>query len=164
MTQSKVRKGTRTPAAIVVAAFIVAAGILLASSPYGLGGARTVTSTKTITSAATSMTAIQLHRVTFNETTCMNDYADEWAVTLGNITISQPANATFPFSGPVSFSPAGMAISKIVFTMPDGAYDYNVSKGIAPYVQTGKVNVNGSDVIVQVNDDPLSCGLGGGQG
>jgi hypothetical protein len=46
----------------------------------------------------------QLYEVTFNESTiCYSPslkqwgYADEWAVTLGNATLSQPSNMSFPF-------------------------------------------------------------------
>src|SRR3984885_1962125 len=95
-------------AAIIVAALVVSASVLFASS-YGLGGTRTVTktvisasmTTNLITTTTTSTEApasIRLHEVAFNESGECGAYASTWAVTLGNITIAQPSNATLPIS------------------------------------------------------------------
>jgi|GEM_PF-3434295 len=152
-----------TPAAIIVAALVVSASVLFAVSPYGLG-ARTTTKTVTTTSLATSlititttssaqMSSIQLHKVTFNESgDCGGVYADRWAVTLGNITISQPSNTTYPFSssGGESDTAAGASISKIVFTVPDGTYNYTTYAPADLFPYSGTVNVSGSDVVVQL--------------
>jgi YVTN family beta-propeller protein len=103
-----------------------------------------------------------LHKVIFNESTiCNSQYADRWAITLGDITIIQPSNATLPFRGATNFSPAGEAISKIIFTVPDGAYDWNVSVGTGFGATSGTIDVNGSDVVVQMQAQPPGfCGGG----
>ncbi len=126
----------------------------------------TVTSTSTVVAInRTSVrTTIALHKVVFNESTlCDNQYADRWAVTLGGVTIVQPSNATFPFSGATSFGPVGEAISKITFTVPGGTYDWNVSArtGLGP--ESGTVSVNDTDVVVQMLAQPPGF-CGGGQG
>jgi hypothetical protein len=156
-----------TPMAIIIGALMVSASVLFAVSPYGLGGARTVTKIETTTSiSATMVGLIQLHKVTFNASSlCPSGYADEWAVTLGNIILSEPSNVTFPFSGGELFSSAGQMISKITFTVPDGTYDYNVSKSADAYPASGTVEVHGSDVLIQILEEPATtCGLGGGLG
>jgi hypothetical protein len=114
-----------TSAAIVVAALVVSASILFAVSHYGLGGARTVTKTTTTTAAslmtttttltALSSSSIRLWKVTFNETPFSPEcYPNRWAVTLGNITLSQPSNMPFPFPGySLGVGPSFKAISKI---------------------------------------------------
>jgi hypothetical protein len=98
-----------------------------------------------------------LHKVTFNETgiNCGwgngSSYVSRWYVTLGNVTIVQPSNATVPFPNPnlTIYGDYGM-MSKIIFTVPDGSYPYHVSLGL-----NGTANVNGSNVVIQVNSYPV---------
>jgi hypothetical protein len=160
------KRAIRPSAAIIVASLVISASVLFALSPYGPGGARTTIKTVTTTLATSLVTttaastapvsSIQLHKVTFNESTgCDNSYADRWAVTLENITISQPSSATLPFSGAQGFSEAGKMISKIIFTVPDGIYNYNVSASALTHPFSGTVNVKGSDVVVQLEAEPL---------
>jgi hypothetical protein len=160
------KRRVNTSAAIIVAALIVSATVFLSLSPYGFGPSRNVTemvtttaTSTTTTTARASMSSIQLYEVIFNESALCNSYADEWAVTLGNITLGQPSNMTFPLSRIGSFSPAGQMISKIVFTVPDGTYDFNVSKSADPFPANGTVNVSGSNVVVQIEAEPL-CAFG----
>jgi hypothetical protein len=171
MNQMKQGTNTRISAAIIVAALIVTAGILIAVSPFGLVGERTVTSTVVTTTTSlmtitnlpsTATTTTQLHKVIFNESAvCDNDYPDRWAVTLADITISQPANVTFPFSKGAQFGSAGEAVSKIVFTMPDGTYNWNVSALTSLVPASGTIGVNGSDVEIQIQVEPPGfCGGG----
>ncbi len=141
-------KGVRpSSAALIVAALLVSASVLVAASPYGLGGERTTTKTETTASTVTA-SSIQLHKVTFNETGLYcggsGAYANEWAVTMDKITLVQPSNATLPFHDERPDGPAYKAISTITFTVPDGVYYFNDSFG----GQGGPVNVNGSNVVV----------------
>ncbi len=148
-------RGLGLPAAIIIAGLIVSASILFAASPYGLVGAKTVTITETSTSTEESGSAT-LHKVVFNETgihcswSGEPSYISRWYVTLGNVTIVQPSNATLPFPGPDAsiYGEYGM-ISKIVFTVPDGSYQYHGSLGL-----NGTVDVNGSDVVIPVYSYP----------
>jgi hypothetical protein len=151
------KKGVRTTAlAIVIAGLAISASVLFAASSYRLGVTRTVTETATSTVAPSS---IQLHKVTFNETGINCGwgpglaYIDMWYVTLGNVTIGQPSNATLPFPDRpgAGYAPLYAMTSKIIFTVPDGSYRYHVSLGPLG----GTVNVNGSDVAIQVNSYPL---------
>jgi len=153
-----------TPAAIIIAALVVSASVLFAFS-HGLGPARTVTETITTTST-TQPSSIQLHKVTFNESgECGGAYIDRWAVTLGNVTIRQPSNATLTVSGikgiEVTAAPVYKLISKIIFTVPDGTYQYDVTSlaPMAPY--KGTVSVNGSDVVIQLEGPEISCAYTG---
>jgi len=126
--------------------------VLQAVTSSGVYGTNTETVTVTTT---TSFPSIQLHKVTFNETgeSCGYGgiyYLDKWDVTLGNITIGQPSNVTLPLSGNGLASPIYKMISTITFTVPDGSYPFHVSSliSVAPY--EGMVDVNGSDVVVQI--------------
>jgi hypothetical protein len=148
----------------VVAALVI--GLLVgAAATYALAGAslgRTTTTTLPPITSTTTATAsqqiadvssIQLHKVTFNETgDCGGVYADRWAVTMGNITTSQPSNMTYPFPsfGGESDTAAGALISKIVFTVPDGTYNYTTYAPASLFPFSGTVDVNGSDVVVQL--------------
>ncbi len=152
--------------ATIIAALIVSAGIAFAASPYGLGGAKTVTvtATTTTTTSTTPPTSIVLHKVTFNESgACGGVYASKWAITIGNITITQPWNATLPISYGIGsvFEASGTfkMISQIVFTLPDGGYRYDISGGLSTSdgLSNGTVLVNGSDAIVPVEGPYISC-------
>jgi hypothetical protein len=132
--------------------------------------------TTTITSAAGNA-SVQLHEVTFNESGECGAYASNWAVTLttllpvssdhppfdtpyaviGNVTITQPSNATLPLN--TAGGSAGGAykmISKIVFTVPDGVYEYDVTSFWDFSPPGGMVYVNGSDVVVQLVGPEMS--------
>jgi hypothetical protein len=152
------KRGIGTSAAIIIAAIIISAG-LFATDFDGLGVTRTLTRVVTSTVAASS---IPLHEVTFNETGsgCGNYapgppiykiyYVPSWYATLGNITIVQPSNATLPLPVPEGQnSPAFAAISKIIFTVPDGSYSYHVALG-QDGSYNGTVVVNGSDMVIQI--------------
>jgi hypothetical protein len=153
-------RGSGVSVAVVIAALVVSAGALFAAS-MGIGATRTTTETTTTTVARASLS---LHTVTFNETgtgcggygrqpTYAINYAPRWYVTLGNLTIVQPSNATLPFpGGPGVNRPVYAMISKIVFTVPDGSYPYFVSLGNDPGndAYTGTVVVTGADAVVQV--------------
>ena len=134
---------TSTAAAVIIAALMISVSIFY----VGLGGARTETVTTTV-----APSSIQLHKVTFNDTGLYCNgvsYVSPWAVTLGKITIAQPSNATLPLSGAYSESSAYYLISKIVFTVPNGSYNYTVIPSeLMP--ASGTVNVNGSDSIVEL--------------
>lgn len=139
--------------AIIVAALIIAVGILIAFSAYGPGARTTLT-----TSAP-----LQLHTVVFDETGygCGSQtlYAESWAVTLDGVTIVQPSNATLPVSGSEASS-AFQSIHTITFTLPDGIYDYNVSSSSGPLLPSqsrGAVTVNGSDVAINLDFPEGSC-------
>jgi hypothetical protein len=146
----KVSVGT-IAAAIVIAGVVVSAGSLFVASSN-----REVTRTVTQT-ASTGLGSIMLYKVIFNETgiNCGwgngSSYVSRWYVTLGNVTIVQPSNATLPFPDPnlTIYGDYGM-ISKIIFTVPDGSYLYYGSFGL-----NGIANVNGSNVVIQVNSYPV---------
>jgi hypothetical protein len=160
MDAERPTRGSGVSVAVGVAALVVSAGALFAAS-MGIGATRTITETTTTTVAPTSLS---LHTVTFNETgtgcggygrkpTYAVNYAPRWYVTLGNLTVVQPSNATLPFpDGPGVNRPVYGMISKIVFTVPDGSYPYYVSLGNDPGndTYTGTVVVNGADAVVQV--------------
>jgi hypothetical protein len=137
-------------ATIIVAAVLVSAGLLVATF-NALGSAKTVTVTEPGSTTVAS-SSVTLHEVTFNETgsdcTAGHVYDSEWYVTLANVTIVQPSNATLPFpnSGVGYYAGKFGMISKIIFTVPDGTYPYHASLGAL----NGTVTVNGSNVVVQV--------------
>jgi hypothetical protein len=71
----------------------------------------------------------------------------------------QPSNMPFPFPNTgITSGPSFQSISKIVFTLPDGTYDYNISRSAGPVPASGTVDVNGSDVTVQFEAEPVCNG------
>jgi hypothetical protein len=146
--------------ALLIAVIIVSGSITFLVTKTRAGPTSTETITTTVTSTPL-LPPLELHKVVFNETgiSCGGPmlYADSWAVTLGGITIAQPSNATLPVSG--NFDAAQFqSIHTIIFTMPDGRYDYNVTTtGNPPSPQRGSVTVNGSDQVVQLNFPQIPC-------
>lgn len=141
--------------AIIIAALEVSASIVYAASSHDPGTARTLT--RTVTESA-ALSSSQLHKVTFNDTgeSCGGIlYVSPWAVAMGNITIAQPSNVTLPLSGVESESGVYNTISKIIFTVPNGSYNYNVTSGSLLMPYSGTVNVNGADVVVELYQ--ISC-------
>ena len=144
------RKGIRKSIAMIVGALVVSASLLFVVSFNVLGVIH-----KVVTSSTPS------YKVTFNETgsgcgsygagpTFKIDYVPSWYVTLGNITMVQPSNATLPLPNPEGQnSPNFASISKITFRVPNGSYPYHVSLG-QDGSYNGTVVVDGSDVAVQI--------------
>ncbi len=138
----------------LVAAAMVAAGLLVSTSILYAAFNRGPVATTTVTQTAAAATL--LHKVIFNETgihcswSGQPSFISRWYVTLGEVTIVQPSNATLPFPDPgvSTYGDYGM-ISKIVFTVPDGTYQYHGSLGL-----NGTAVVNGSDVVIQVYSYP----------
>lgn len=150
----------------VLAALVI--GLLIgAGATYGLGAAilsRTDTLTTTALSTSlitTTVTSVQLYKVTFNETGgCAGpnspDYYGKWYVTMDNITIVQPSNVTLSqIVNPVEGRDGQQykEISTIVFTVPDGNYSYYASDGLGATFH-GFVAVSGSDEVVPIMTGP----------
>lgn len=123
-----------TTVAILVVASL-GAGYLLASNnqPPGTTHSASTSASHPVATSTPNTVSIQLHKVTFNETGLYcggsGAYASEWAVTMDNITIVQPSNATLPFHDEKPSSPSYKAISTITFTVPDGVYYFNDTFG-----------------------------------
>jgi hypothetical protein len=168
-------------AALVIGLLVGAAATYTLAGTQG----RTSTSTTTVISASTTTitsteenASIRLHELTFNESGECGAYASTWAVTLttllypnsehppfdnpppyviGNVTITQPSNATLPIN--TAGGSAGGAykmISKIVFTVPNGIYQYNVTSSWDFAPSGGVIGVNGSDLVVQLAGPAVS--------
>jgi len=104
-----------------------------------------------------------LYEVVFNDTGYCPPppltYPASWAVSLNNKTIVEPPSAGFPLPEQPEFSPAFKIYSTITFSVPDGTYNYTVYPQPVFFLQNGKVVVNGSDVVVQVDVNKI---IGGG--
>ena len=104
-------------------------------------------------SSGKTTTLKSVYEVTFQQNPCNpSDYVSPWAVKLGNETIVKPSNETVSTSGVVSIKsyPNNNTISTIIFSVPDGVYNYAVipSDGFTS-TTSGIVKVNGSDLLVQ---------------
>jgi hypothetical protein len=92
---------------------------------------------------------------------CGNQYfLAPWSVTLSGMgvaeTIVEPSNASLPLSETQWTASSGFkSFSNIVFSVPNGVYDYVVKPGF--FAQAGTITVQGSDVMIQVNEPPISC-------
>lgn len=70
--------------------------------------------------------------------------------------IVEPPNASLPISETsYTASLEFKAYSVIVFSVPNGVYDYVVRPGFL--AQSGTVTVEGADIMVQVHEPPVSC-------
>jgi hypothetical protein len=102
----------------------------------------------------------QLYDVTFRQSGACSPlaYVAPWSVTLGNETVAEPSNATLPIpGGPYLAGPQYQGLSTIVFSVPNGIYQYSLAPSGAFAQAAGSVTVNGSDVSIEVNGPVLSC-------
>jgi hypothetical protein len=108
---------------------------------------------------ADSQTVGQVYKVTFQQTGQCSPlvYWAPWYVTLGNMTEVEPSNATIPFTGNSdTASPLYQIYSTIVFTVPDGTYNYTLYfQAVQPGPQI--VVVNGSDVTIDTSGPGIPC-------
>ena len=112
------------------------------------------------TTSTSSAVGTQLYEVTFQQAGACSPtvFAAPWAVTMGGQTIAEPANTTLPISGGgYTASPQFQSFSAIVFSVPNGTYQYNISP-TGPFERTsGSVMVNGTNVTVAVEGPVVSC-------
>jgi len=102
---------------------------------------------------------IQFYDVTFHQSGACSppDYVAPWSVTLGSQTIAEPSSATLPIPNDAySAGPANQNLSSIVFSVPNGVYQYRISP-TAFLSTSGTITVNGSDVSVVAYGPVLSC-------
>lgn len=134
------------------------------SLPYGTAtvtatmlGEAAIIPSSTVTASAS---AVQLYDVTFRQSGACSPlaYVAPWSVTLGNETIAEPSNATLPVqNGTYTAGPEYQNLSTIVFSVPNGVYQYKLAPFGAFGPNSGSVTVDGSDVTVVANGPILSC-------
>jgi hypothetical protein len=121
-------------------------------------GEAAVASNSTLTTS--SGAEARLYDVTFHQSGACSPltYVAPWSVTLGNETIAEPSNATLPIpGGPYAGGQEDQNLSTIVFSVPDGVYQYSLSPSEAFASPMGSVTVNGSDVSIKVDGPLVSC-------
>ena len=126
----------------------------------------TVTETRTVSFNSpipTTNPTSRFYEIIFNETGYCgppSTYPAPWAVSLDNSTVLvQPPSAALPLQqGTIGYSPANKNYSMIIFSVPDGTYNYIVQPS-SIFRQSTSVVVNGSNVIVQVqvNGEVIPC-------
>ena len=153
MSTQPPRSYTKLAIAIIVAALIIGSVAYLTISP----GTRTITVT-TYTSCDYSST---LYCVVFQQTgACSNPefWGIPWSVTIGNTTEVQPPGTKLPLNNYGLGGTLNTNFTVIVFSLPDGHYDYNVSPSAGFFTPTtGSVSVDGTDVLVQIAYTGTSC-------
>jgi hypothetical protein len=121
------------------------------------------TGTSCITTTTTSISAqgfAQEFRVTFTQSGACSllAYVAPWSVTLGNEIEAEPASATLPIQNNTYVaSPLYANDSAIIFSAPDGTYQFRISP-FGPFgPDSGTVTVDGADVTVPLNGPFLLC-------
>ena len=146
---------------------------LFAGAAIGYFGSPTPVQTVTTTSVSTSTAIVtttsaaetlppgaRLYQVVFKQSGACTPtvYAAPWSVTLGSWTVAEPSNATLPIDTTVgSAGPSYANDSVIVFSVPNGEYNYNIAVGWTFGNASGVVNVNGADVTVLLQGPGVSC-------
>jgi hypothetical protein len=158
MGNQSTRSYTKLAIAIVIAAIIIGSVTYLTISPADK--TTTVTSTSTV-SCGTSST---LHCMVFQQTgACSNPefWGIPWSVTIGGTTEVQPPGTQLP---PDNGSLLGLGgtldenLTVIVFSLPDGIFHFRVSPAADYFTpESGTVDVNGTDVLVQIAYTGTSC-------
>ena len=111
-----------------------------------------VTSNFTATTSAAGAT--RLYDVTFQQSGDCSPpvYVVPWSVTLGNVTIAQPSNATLPITtAPSPTAQTNQSLSTIVFSVPDGSTNTRISPKGTFSSDYGSITVDGAGVLVTVN-------------
>ena len=147
MENLPVRSYTRLAIAIVIAALI--AGSTAAYLVVQQDG-------KTSSSCDGSAT---VHCVVFQQLGACSPafWAVPWSVTIGGTTEVQPHGTSLPLDNLVSYGTSNANLSVIVFSLPDGNYQYSVSPNAFLTPTSGTVNVSGSDALVQIAYTGTSC-------
>jgi hypothetical protein len=132
------------------------------------GGSATITATildnaavaSSFTTTTSAAGGTRLYDVTFQQSGDCSPpvYVVPWSVTLGNVTIAQPSNATLPItSAPSNSGQTNQTLSTIVFSVPDGSYQYTISPKGTFASDYGSVTVNGTSVLVTVYSPAIGC-------
>jgi hypothetical protein len=83
-------------------------------------------------------------------------------VILAAETEAEPSNATLSIpSSPITAGPTLVNSSIIVFSVPDGVYQYTISPEFGFSPSSGTVRVQGDDVTIMLYEE-ISCSLGAG--
>jgi hypothetical protein len=89
-------------------------------------------------------------------------YTAPWSVILAAETEAEPSNATLSIpSSPITAGPTLVNSSIIVFSVPDGVYQYTISPEFGFSPSSGTVRVQGDDVTIMLYEE-ISCSLGAG--
>ena len=122
--------------------------------------AYTGTSCLATTTSISAQGSAREFRVTFTQSGACSPlaYVAPWSVTLGNEVEAEPASATLPIPNDTyAASPLYADDSTIVFSVPDGTYQFSISP-FGPFgPDSGTVTVDGADVTVPLNGPFLSC-------
>ena len=123
----------------------------------------TKTATQTVTTTtSTTATTQQVHTVVFQQLgSCSNPefWGIPWAVTIGDTTEVQPPGTPLPPDNGSLSGEAGTLnenFSVIAFALPDGSYNFKVDPSTYFQPNSGVVDVNGADVLVQIGYE-TSC-------
>ncbi len=140
---------------------LIAIAVVTLAIGLGIGSVSFPTSTTVTRTLTTTPTgASRLFEVEFIQQGVCSDpevWLAPWAVSLNNVTIVRPSNATLPLSeSSFGAGPSGENYSTISFSVPNGTYNYTVYPR-SFLGETGIVTVDGSDVLITVNGAPVSC-------
>ncbi len=123
----------------------------------------TKTATQTVTTTtSTTATTQQVYTVVFQQLgSCSNPefWGIPWAVTIGDTTEVQPPGTPLPpDNGSLSGETGTLNenFSVIAFALPDGSYNFKVDPSTYFQPNSGVVDVNGADVLVQIGYE-TSC-------
>src|SRR5271154_101833 len=147
----------RVGVAAAIAAIVVAASALTFGGV--LAGRRTTTVSTTITESATPPAA-RVYQVIFKQTGGCSPayYAAPWSATLGSETEAEPANATLPLLNDTgNTSPSFVNASVIVFSVPNGTYQYHLVPAFTFGNPSGILTVQGGDIMISVQGPEISC-------
>ncbi len=149
----------------LVIGLLIGAGATYALAEPNMNRTTTVTSVTTtttilpaVTNANKTVSPMKYHVVFQQSGYCIGSpnisYESLWSVTLGDETELKTWNATQTISNDTVRTSGNQIFSTMVFLVPDGVYNFSISPNhFEP--GSGLVTVNGSDVLVKVNDSAL---------
>ena len=122
----------------------------------------TLTATQTVTTTTpTAATTQQVYDVVFQQLgACSNPefWGVPWSVTIGNTTEVQPPGTPLPISNSTLYGTTNKNLTVITFSLPDGSYHFRVSPSYEFFTpDSGTIDVNGTDVLVQIAYSGTSC-------
>jgi hypothetical protein len=172
MTGQSPRSYTKLAIAVVLAAMIIGSVLYLGISSGSKTVTVTITTPITFTSTVTDNSTIttilnascssspNLHCVAFQQLGACNPefWGVPWSVTVDGVTQVQPEGSSVPGPNSGLGGTTNQNLTIIVFSLPDGAYNFSVRPSNGYFTPTsGTVDVNGTDVLVQIAYTGTGC-------
>ena len=149
-----ITRGTQLLIGVVVVLILGVGTILVAMSTQNPSSSGDGASTQGSNSSG------RLYQVSFEQVgACSPEFwGIPWSVTIDGVTEVQPPGTQVPISNSTLYGTTNETYTSIVFSLPDGTYNYRVSPSNFFFTpDSGSISVSGSDLTVKIAYTGTSC-------